>query len=84
MYKRTKYKVAFYPAYTNAYKYYREHIERPIPGVEYGDAIINRFEEWLLTQGAYFHRRDPYMKQNHNIFFESDDQRLMFLLKVGG
>lgn len=84
MYKRTKYKVPYYPAYTNAYKYYRANVEPPIPGVAYGDTFLVRFEEWLVAQGAHFHRRELYAKQNHNMFFDTDEQRIMFLLKVGG
>ena len=84
MYKRTKYKIPFYPAYTNAYNYYRANVEPPIPGVLYGDAVLIRFEEWILAQGAHFHRRSPSAKQNHNIFFDTDEQRVMFLLKVSG
>ena len=26
MYKRTKFKIPFYPAYTDAYKYFRENV----------------------------------------------------------
>lgn len=77
MYKRTKYKVAFYPAYTNAYKYYRQHVNTE------SAALIDEFETWLVDQGAYFHKRDPHMKQNHNLFFDTDEQRVMFILKVG-
>ena len=40
--------------------------------------------DWLEEQGAYFHRRSPSAKQNHNIFFATDEQRTMFLLKVTG
>ena len=80
MYKRTKYKVPFYPTYVNAFNYYQAQVEASVVGEEY----FTRFELWLSGQGAYFHGRSPSAKQNHNIFFETDEQRVMFLLKVGG
>ena len=78
MYKRTKYKIPYYPAYINAYNYYRTQVEPLTVGEEY----FTRFELWLSGQGAYFHKRSPFAKQNHNIFFDTDEQRVMFLLKV--
>ena len=84
MYKRTKFKIPFYPAYNDAYKYFLENVanydENPYR-IDH-ELFLLHFEDWLEEQGTYFHRRSPYAKQNHNIFFETDEQRVMFLLKV--
>lgn len=83
MYKRTKYKIPFYPAYINASYYYRDHVYKDTYTNDH-EQWLAKFEDWLESQGAYFHKRSPSAKQNHNIFFASDEQRTMFLLKVGG
>ena len=57
MYKRTKYKVAYYPAYTNAYKYYRKHIEVPIPGVEYGDTLSLQHYKHIIDGEIKYQKR---------------------------
>lgn len=81
MYKRTKYKVAFYPAYVNACNYFRDYIDNEDYHNNH-DSWLVKYEDWLESQGAYFHRRDPHMKQNHNLFFASDEQRTIFLLRI--
>lgn len=84
MYKRTKYKLVFHQYYPKAYVYYRTHIDTTPTSQLNGEQHYIDFEDWMLAQGAYFHRRNPAMKQNHNLFFETDEQRTMFLLKVSG
>lgn len=83
VYKRTKYKVPYYPYYGKAYRYYHLHVENSENEYwQLHEAWISKFEDWLEAQGAHFHRRDLHMNQNHNIFFATDEQRVIFLLKV--
>ena len=84
MYKRTKYKIPFYPSYINGCEYFRANVKEYEETNYHNDheAFLVHYEDWLEAQGAHFHRRSPYMKQNHNIFFDTDEQRVIFLLKV--
>jgi hypothetical protein len=71
-------KVPFYPAYTNAYKHYHaENVGRyPVTDIE-----LLAFESWLLSQNAHFHLRSPTMKQNRWIYFDNDEDMLLFALR---
>ena len=74
-------KIPFYPAYTNAYKWYHAKHQGSYLN---GDIELLAFESWLVGQDAHFHLRSPTMKQNRWFYFDAEQEMVLFALKWGG